>query len=339
MKNVSLASLILILSTAMNLHAAIWTVDNNTSRPAAFRTIQAAIDAAAVGDTLMIAGSSVRYDGFSLKKRLNIKGPGNTLSGGFVEVGSNPNGNVPVLLSSEPDPLVPGNVRHAGGTLIEGIFFERSLVVASPCSFVTLKRCEFANNVITNYSLDSGAPNTMVIGCWMQTGLNLGGANSTAVGCRMASLRVNADQILVDNCTIGVNNAAGSPITVPFSPTLRNTILISSSQVNPGIYSGATFDHCMAIGHLPLPTGSGNVSLGPSQYINVFTTISSVVLKPGGPASGTGKNGVDMGFYGGSTPYIDGRIPALPRITEILVPSVVPDSSGLTFEVKAEARD
>ena len=81
------------------------------------------------------------------------------------------------------------------------------------------------------------------------------------------------------------------------------------------------------------------MSLASSQRTNVFTTTTSFVLKAGGPAVGTGKNGVDMGMYGGISPFVDNFIPALPRITEIIVPPTVPDSSGLTFEVKAEARD
>ena len=65
---------------ASSLHAATWTVDNVTSRPANFRTIQAAIDAAAVGDTLLIAPSASTYGGFTLTKRLNIKGTGASTS-------------------------------------------------------------------------------------------------------------------------------------------------------------------------------------------------------------------------------------------------------------------
>jgi hypothetical protein len=322
---------LLTVTSAINLHAAIWTVDNNTSRPADFRTIQEAIDAAAVGDTLMIAGSSVNYGAFLLTKRLNIKGPGDTPTAGKVTV-ENTNG-FSANLTRVTDTMSPDNGRNAGGSVIEGIYLQGVLDVGASCSFVSFKRLHCSNNI------DIRGAGAMVINCRAFSFLILQGANTSVVGTQAKVIQPRAEQILIDNCIIGENTQAGSPISSSNTPTLRSTILISNSAVGTSPYSGATFDHCMAIGNAALPSGNGNVSLPISQYGNVFTMTSSVVLKPGGPAVGTGKNGVDMGMYGGSNPYIDGYIPALPRITEIIVPPVVPDSSGLTFEVKAEARD
>ena len=308
----------------MNLHAAIWTVDNATSRPADFRTIQAAIDAASVGDTLMIAGASNLYSSFTLTKRLIIKGPGDTLSGGLVSIIGD------CFISEVTDTSSPDYGGNASGSLLEGVKFD-SLYISENSQFVTVTRCEFSY-------LSASASNTILTRC-IGNELIIDGPNCIAVGCRINNLGVLKEQISIDNCTIG--NSTGSPIIITSStnPTFRNTILISNSAVGTTPYSGATFDHCMAIGYASLPTGNGNVSLASSQRTNVFTTTTSFVLKAGGPAVGTGKNGVDMGMYGGISPFVDNFIPALPRITEIIVPPTVPDSSGLTFEVKAEARD
>ena len=232
MKYLSIASF--ILATAMNLHGAIWTVDNVTSRPADFRTIQAAIDATAVGDTLMIAGSPDAYSGFILTKRLNIKGPGNTFFGGQAKVGQ-------AELSSVTDLLSPDYGRDASGTLLEGISFSSQLYVSVP--FVTVKRCMHTSS---QGSISAQESNIVVDSCWFSW-LSIHGPNSIVVGCRIESqLQIYALQVSVDNCTIG--NSTGSPIITSNNPTFRNTILISNSAVGTTPYSGATFDHCMAIG-------------------------------------------------------------------------------------------
>ncbi len=100
--------------------------------------------------------------------------------------------------------------------------------------------------------------------------------------------------------------------------------------------------HCLAIGGSFLPAGGGNIN-GVGQLADVFVAMGSVdtdafwQLKPGSPALGKGLAGVDMGAFGGSTPYILGGVPARPRLTRLSAPAVADSASGLRFEVDAQS--
>ena len=61
------------------------------------------------------------------------------------------------------------------------------------------------------------------------------------------------------------------------------------------------------------------------------------LLTPSSPARGIGLNGVDMGMFGGASPYVISGVPAMPRITHFAAPAAATSSSGLRFEVKAKS--
>ncbi|MBX3740746.1 MAG: hypothetical protein KF712_07135 [Akkermansiaceae bacterium] len=327
-------SLLCVLSFLPPLHAATWTVDNNTSRPANFRTIQAAINAAAVGDTVLIAASSTTYSGFTLTKRLNLIGPGDTMAGGGRATVERT-----IAITSVTDVLSPDYGRNAGGTRIEGLVITEgdsaynSLTISSACSHVVIKRCSLGY-------FSSNGSHTMILSCWFSKYLTINGANSSIIGSHFRGTNTYKEGFLVENCII-----RDGYINSSFPPILRNTILINQNET--GSYSGATYDHCMSLGPKTLPAGNGNINLIYSQAANVFTNFvpsdysswSNLQLKEGSQARGAGRNGVDMGIYAGSSPYVPGYVPALPRVNALVLPSVVPDSSGLTFEISAEARD
>ena len=65
-----------IMCFAAHAQATIHTVSNNPTTIAHFSTIQAAINAAASGDTIYVHGSPNVYAGFTLSKTLAIIGAG-----------------------------------------------------------------------------------------------------------------------------------------------------------------------------------------------------------------------------------------------------------------------
>ena len=61
---------------AINIaHSAILTVDNKVGSVAMYNSVQSACNAAAPGDTILIAGSPTGYGGLTITKRLNLVGP------------------------------------------------------------------------------------------------------------------------------------------------------------------------------------------------------------------------------------------------------------------------
>lgn len=319
------------IALASSLHAATWTVDNVTSRPANFRTIQAAVDAAAVGDTLLVAGSSVRYGNINLNKRIIIKGPGNTTQIGVTAYSG------AVVFGTDVNPDHPENGIEASGSVIEGMQTER-ISIRPGCSGATIKRCN-------PYSITTDGNNTMIINCFVGRSASINGVNCRIIGTFLPLLSIYKEGALIEQCIL---NSDGMGFDKPLDlinglkgmPSFINTILVSQSTYYSSIYNVGSYDHCMAIGWGVLPNINGNISIMKNQYLEVFhSTASSLNLKADGLAIGVGKGGYDLGVYGGARPYVSGYVPALPRVSGLTLPAVVPDSAGLTFEVSAEARE
>ena len=323
--------------------AATWTVDNQPSRPADFRTIQDAIDAASIGDTILVSGSSMSYsDNILLTKKLRIVGPGyfipeNGLGGAestSAEIGF-------FQIQDVVDPFDPDFGRSPSGSIIEGLDQSTSQTIIS-ASGVTIRRMNISN-------LISSGNNNHISRSWIgsihiQADPNTpnSGNHNLITSSRISSLNSSSEVIgsSVDFCVF--ENQAGNTFSNPGGTvSVRNSIFISSA--GSGSYSGAVFDSCMAIGPFTLSTGNGNTNLASNQLSNVFQlgslTDKQYVLKAGSAAIGSGKNGASRGMFGGPSPYIISGIPAIPRIKSISLPTLVPDSTGLTFEVQAEARD
>lgn len=322
------------LHLLVNTHAATWTVDSNTSRPADFRVIQEAVDAASSGDTILVAQS---YENVNVDKRLNIIGKGYNLKENNIpnfDSSSLPTQIATISFKGHPDDAAHGG---ASGSVIEGMRIQHALIGASddqyPVSNVTIKRCIVAGQVIaysSNPVVESSDVNEILF--LRQGGLvknSLVQALFTqGVGCVMShsiftGMFSVGEYMVVENCIfLGASNP-------------------SAISVEPG------YAFCLAVAGYTLPAGNGNINgaVAEDVFIEVRNSILEGItgnryrLKEGSAAIGSGRNGVDMGIYGGPNPYVPSGIPSVPRITQIVMPAVVPDSTGLIFEVQAEARD
>ena len=58
-------------------------------------------------------------------------------------------------------------------------------------------------------------------------------------------------------------------------------------------------------------------------------------LKENSPAIDAGTNGTDIGIYGGSTPFVLGGYPSIPRIVNIEADHLGTKSHGLDVKIKA----
>ncbi len=95
----------------------------------------------------------------------------------------------------------------------------------------------------------------------------------------------------------------------------------------------------MSIGGTYLPSGNNNINgqIFATVFVNTGSFDALYQLASGSPAANAGLNGDDMGMYGGSTPYVPSGVPGIPRLTQLVVPATATDTSGLRFEVSAEA--
>lgn len=95
----------------------------------------------------------------------------------------------------------------------------------------------------------------------------------------------------------------------------------------------------MAVGGTYLPSGNGNIN---QQYANVVfeqgpSPDGYYKLRTGSPAIGAGRNGGDLGAFGGVNAYRLSGLPSIPRITNLTIDAVATDANGLTFNVDAVA--
>ena len=74
-KSLKALSLVALVATTMTVQGKILRV-NNVAGMAPYTSIQAAVDASQYGDTIMVDGSTIAYEGVKLNKRLVLVGPG-----------------------------------------------------------------------------------------------------------------------------------------------------------------------------------------------------------------------------------------------------------------------
>jgi hypothetical protein len=315
------------------LQAATWTVDNNIAMPADFRGVQEAVDAAADGDTILVQGSGSTYGGIvKLSKRLKIYGPGY-----FLKENTIPGPLFDATISVD---LSPG----ASGSRLEGLIISNltSLPANDACNNLSIVRCLGYTGGWVLYGNGH-----FISQCYHPVGMVqfLGNLNIISNSCLNLYIDSLTSGSTVDHCVIIIPSAE-STNNFGSGNTVINSIITRTSPTN---YIAGYIGNCLVMQGSTLPTGNGNLTGGIAG--NIFQQPSDPPfgdptandtgfrLKAGSVAIGAGTNGTDLGMFGGATPYVPGGIPAIPRITSLTLPVVVPDSTGLTFEVKAEARN
>lgn len=312
-----IASGLLIFSSSLS--ARTWTVDASSSQPADFRQIQDAVDAAGEGGIILVASVD---QSLTLAKRVTIKGPG------FDQVQNGiPGGGSAVVLNMTVQ-------AGADGSRFEGLSLNLNNGSTS-CNRLVIIRCKG----ILDWNLQGDQH--VVSQCFSNRSIGLSGENcrvQNSAFLRGVSVGPNG---VIDQCVIGIPSASGF---VHFGDTTNVTNSIITRPLET-TYTAGYIGNCLVLGQGVLPAGNGNLTGGSLGDIFVATWGSfgpkdaHLALKEGSPAIGAASGGGDLGIFGGEFPYVLSGIPASPRITLLVTPVVVPDSTGLTFEVRAEARD
>ncbi|HEX8313707.1 MAG TPA: hypothetical protein VF609_01860, partial [Flavisolibacter sp.] len=313
MKRLFYSFTFLLLTT--QIFATIRTVSNNPSTIAQFNTIQAAVNAAATGDTVYVHGSPNTYDGFTItNKQLVIIGPG-----------WSPNKNLPHVVN------VVGQVTLTGagttGTELQGLMVSGGLsIVTLGVNNIRLIRNRFSSS---NFNITPSAGGTingyLFEGNWFDNA----GVNTNATytlqnfifqnnifyetGCCIsASIQsfVNTVNVLFDHNLFYGPSSGGKDIFTGNSRflILTNNIFVhrnaannlSSSTFNNNITFTAGSDAPWTVnGNVD---GGGNVS-GQDPQMAAQASVNSGANNPlldftitAGPANNSGSDGKDMGL-------------------------------------------
>ena len=307
-----LCSLIIACIVVSTAFSAVLTVDNRPGSVAMFSSIQSAYNAAQDGDTILVAGGGANYGNVVSYKRLNwISGPTS-----FAQLDLDL--RVDTILGDSSGSLLQG--LNCGLTVREnvtGVIVERCTdrTTWNFFSAVTMRECNLRTNA---FFLSPGSSGTYI-------------TNSI-----LHSVQVGEENVIFDHCYIDSN------FNGFINSSVSNTVF--SMNNNNFTLNGSTITNSIQLGFDELPTGGGNI-ITPGLDVNDVFANSNLELAAGSPGIDAGTAGTDLdgsprdiGIYGGQNPYpVTGLITGIPRITRLVAPATATDSTGLVFELDAEA--
>lgn len=315
----------LSLALALQASATVHTVTNRTPTPGQFNSIDAAIAAAAPGDTLYVHGSQANYYTATLNKRLTIIGTGHKI----------PNDD---SLTSDLDYLYMQD--GADGSKIIGMKLAYIQIQQSDIDTITFER----NRISDQIRFD--APNcdswTIDGNVFTSTGASILQNNSDMDYFTIKNnifngylqdfnyYGNNVNLIIANNLFLHPTSAFASWFRYAY---IYNNIFYSADPQS-GSQTGNTFSNNLKYtGSGTFPNGTNLTGVDP-LFVNYdggdFSYGDDYHLQAGSPAIAAGNDGLDIGIYGGNGHYNHGGIPAIPQVRSFTISgptSVAPGSS------------
>jgi hypothetical protein len=367
--------IIVLLSTALDMSATVWTVSNDPNRPAQFSVLQTAADAASPNDTLLVTGSTTQYyPGVTLVKPLVIFGEGIEAGGSFPQTDI-----YGITLGRFNSSL------SASGTRIYGCkvyylninsTFSGASSSQQTISNIIIERCRIQYSAVTaNWNVSNLTYRNCLFNEYNGSNLTFNGytypgyvdpilgpfTNVIITNCVFSgnysgisggNLDMNGN-LVVRNCLF-LNNSYYSIYNVQ-EAVFENNIWYKSEVVNstsPGV-TNCTFNNNLSylcnVNTLPAVNniGSGNIVNQNPLFTTYpalggdFTWAQNYALQSGSPALGTGTNGTDIGINSGNAAVAQlYKYAKIPAVTSLTIPvSSVPVGGTLQINIQAVSRD
>lgn len=324
----TLVMILAICFAYINVSATVWRVNATPNSSANYATIQAAHDAATTlnNDTLYLEGSTYAAGGLSLSKKLTIIGNGYFL-------GQNPE----TQYNLQPSIFSYYVYCYAGseGSKFIGCTFQYSVYLYT--NNLTFERNHFPYGNSNAMYAQANCSDILILNNYFE---NYFGYTSlyftyTHSNIHVANNYFNGYVTVSTNFSgIFANNIFYYPITI-YNSTLVNNIALSS----------ATLSNCISTYNIGNSTQFGDQN-GNQQNIaqaDIFvgatgnSTDGQWQLKVGSPAIGAGESGVDIGMFGGETPYKLSGLPPIPAIYSLDAQSL--PSNTLNVNLKAKSHN
>jgi hypothetical protein len=308
-------------------------------------SINAALAVAVTGDIIYVVPSSITYGTPSLN------GKGVTLIGG----GFNPNkpGGALSTLGG-----IYGNANNfrASGLVIT------DLNIPGPFSNIMIDKCRIGN--IGDGSGGSAKGNLIIQNCIIGEASQSGGS-IIYIGSGSSNVRISNNIIYcfaptasaitrlnaatIEN-NIFIGSASGGTLVAFNTVTnsdIKNNIFFGIRPTGTGTFTGniQQYNLSYAASDNTFPTTNGNTSVSNLEgqnplFVNLphgtsFNFTYNPALQTGSPAIGSGVGGIDMGVFGGPTPY-DVYGTSLPIVQSIIAPGTATQGSNMTVRVQAK---
>ena len=333
----TIATLVIVLTLYGGaVHAATLLVDNNMLHDADYRTLQAAVDAASTGDTIILAGSSTSYGSATVSKRLNIYGNGYYLelnglgkTSWEADVGSidfieelqlNAGGTYDVITSSDGSVVAGLKITRIDIDYADNITIKRNLFSSSVTMYIVAKvqSDPYYVNGATGINIYNNKMHTIYINSYCNADVN----NNILL----------MSPVVQGNGSFGnfTNNSGGGILfKVDSDGEAYNNIF----HYTPSVDSSST-----AYVHDNFIANSSYLE----DYVYVWTGSDDAKyqLRSSSPTNGYCLGGDNCGAYSGVTPYQLSGIPARPRVTLVEHPGhVLEGQTGMSVRVTAESHD
>ncbi len=342
------ALLLIALVAVFSLSAVIRTVDNHVPSLGQYTTFSAAQTASAPGDTIYIYPSPNGYSGDYLSKQLTVIGGGTDPAN-------------PGLITSKFTPHV--NAVGASGSVFIGLEVDSGPTYSYPvsvrnCVFNASMSCLRNGSTFTDckfkgvvYVGDGSTQslNNIFTGCTFLDPSYRVYLSSLASGAFFNCLFLgnsyhvycsNVQTAAAFNNCVFVNSSTGTPYlasgstataSLVFTNCIMETLYLSS------IYSNFTYQYCIFEQSPPGITGPGNQFGVTMATVMVDVNGGNYHLAAGSPALNAGLGNVDIGLYGGSSPFDDlWYLTFLANITAFTCPPIVDAGGNLQLHIEAK---
>ncbi|MBK9337241.1 MAG: hypothetical protein IPM98_11965 [Lewinellaceae bacterium] len=307
--------------------AATLTVNNNNPSPGQHTTIDAAIGAAAPGDTILVTGSPFNYGSITVNKN-NLtfigaghkpqKTPGYSTNLGFISFSGNLSGIKIQGFSFNGLSAATNN----DNITIEFCLIATQINLSTDNNNWVIKNCVFSCAGYTCYAINGGGAggqsNFLIAN-------NIFGANSSYV-----SFTAGTTGILITNNTFikgqGNDNGVFGGLD---NAVISNNIFY---QISPRGASNSIFNNNLTFGaaNNDLPPTNCNCG-GTGNIVNqdpLFTTYTSgqnfsyahdYILQAGSPGKNAGGDGTDLGVYGMNNIFSETGEPPIPVVRTLTI--------------------
>lgn len=347
MKKIQFIFAITLLVIYMNSFATVRTVSNDPSGGAQYSTLQAAYNASANGDTILLEGTDMAYQitNFDMwwSKALTVIG-----------IGFNPSKQVPrkttimITNGSGGFPIGPGG----SGSQFYGITFTPNVVMTGTVNNVVFSDCRFALSfssqdytctgfVFTNCIFDNDNAVSLYLagngGSYLITNCVLDGwidGNNSNISST------------IDHCLFLVTTAVGGPIYRCTNATIKNSILMNhTAWVNAS--SNCNFLNNIQWLNVAMPpagnTGSGNLSNSNPNFVNYtlgsyYNLTWDFHLQAGSAAIAFATDGTDGGVHGGFSNFSEHGEPLIVPIIQAMNINNTTVAPNGTLNVQIHAR-
>ena len=334
--------------------------------------LQAKMNAAAIGDVLIVAGGTYGASGITFNKRLTLIGTGYlfpanapstatvTLSGSVTfATGSDGSVLTGFTLSGSAFNIGVGNITIVRNNLnVSSFYIGWDGGAYRNTTNVIVKQCKFDGGTINVFGLSGGvaASNYQFLNnLFDNPTINLShGSESSGVfiNNNFSANLTNTVAVIASFATCFNNVSFYNNIFGKVLNTASNQLLASATYVPVNFHYNVMVGNGVPENNAPSATNlinqtAGNLFAGWPTNPQALTSDARSILKSGSPALVYGRlspylvgsTPTDAGAYGGAEPYVTSGIPTGPYAYEIIVPNVAANNSNIQITVKAKSNN